>query len=123
MHTIALFGLAALKAVAKLGRTREDGTPEVETLEKLSSWSESARGDEHWEAKAQLSAIKILATKWDKRWHFWGIPGVLFALAQFLIFYFVIRDLFLGPGTTYFLWGCDYDDMEYVFVALTLHTH
>jgi len=68
VHSLAIFGIATLTLIAKLGTSVSSGSTVAKKeagLEDLQSWSEEHNGDE---VKARFVKIKELVEKWDKRW-------------------------------------------------------
>jgi hypothetical protein len=104
VHTLSVFGIAALALISKLGETKKDGTAEiVEEQENLRRWTREHDGDQ---VKARFVAIKTLVNKWESRWHLWHAPAIFVAAAQIVIFVLAVYPLFKYLGVPQSIFGC-----------------
>lgn len=113
VHNLAVFGIASLALIARLGNVNKDGTAErKEDLDDLHEWTRDPRDDI---VEAKFWGIKDLVNKWQNRWHCWHLPAILVGAVQLVMFVIVIWPLFLSPGVPKFILGCTSDYfVEYV---------
>ncbi|KAK2762617.1 hypothetical protein FQN54_000790 [Arachnomyces sp. PD_36] len=107
VHNLALFGIASLALIGRLGNIDKDGTAaRKEDLEDLQEWTRDPQDDV---VKAKFWGIKDLVGRWEKRWHCWHLPAFLVGAVQVVMFVIVIGPLFLSPGVPKFILGCTSD--------------
>ena len=126
---VASWTFKARRSIAKFGALKDrapDGTKDKPLnpvdLDELLKWSKEHKVGELTEEQAStdltFSDLKKKVSQWDKRQNLTGIPAVLVACVQVVLFLFAIGPLYFSQGTPMLLFDCNgYWTSMWLFIA------